>query len=92
MVTLWYVIMLMILCTVVILLPFAMFMYETDEEKTLVRNYQSFYLFLMKFNKLKDVKSLLCFLLYICCNNSSSFIARHILDILEICRYSTLSH
>lgn len=50
MVTFWYVIMLIILSTIVLLLPFAMFMYETDEEKTFVikftHSFISFLIFL----------------------------------------------
>jgi len=44
MITFWYVIMMIILVMITVLLPFAQFMYETDEDDTVVIS------FLFKFN------------------------------------------
>lgn len=39
MVTTWYVLMMVVLVCITVLLPFAMFMYETDEDDSLVDFY-----------------------------------------------------
>ena len=62
MITFWYVIMMIILVMITVLLPFAQFMYETDEDDTVVKNHFCFISIIQELSAIVTARSMwICF-------------------------------